>query len=309
MDEIEKYNPAEIIKIGDFVLTKEDVKRHYAKGATDAELAIHMMTANAWGLNPIKKEIMFVKYGDSPGQSVISYMVPIKRAEETGELLGYTVDYDGVGDSAMCRVTIHRRGWKEPFIHETTFKEVAYAKGKGGSKYLKSFGFQTQPIFMHKKTTINQAFKFAFPSLLGNMPYIQGEVPDGSYTTAKEIPHEIEEQQPDDDMPEEWRQEQTDVPPIKSDSPKESTNVALDTKSAGESDSSSELENKSEIPSSELTVYDVKVKCGAVGYPLRGRKPDPRGIMTRLSENKGYTCKMAMDDLDIYAIDKSRGEA
>ena len=272
------------------------------------------MTANAWGLNPVKQEIMFVKYGESPGQSVISYTVPIKRAEETGELLGYTVDYDGVGDAAICRVTIHRRGWKEPFVHETTYKEVAYAKGKGGSRYLKSFGFQTQPIFMHKKTTINQAFKFAFPSLLGNMPYIQGEVPDGSYTTAKEIPHEIEKQQPDNDMPEAWRTEkQQDQPPlIESDSPKESTNESLPTKSAGESDSSSPPEKKSEIAGGELTVYDVKVRCGVVGYPLKSsktRKADPKGIMHKLSENKGYTPKMAMSDLDLYALDKSRGEA
>ena len=101
-----------------------------------------------------------------------------------------------------------------------------------------------------------------------------------------------------------------------SDSPKESTTnvpIQTETKSAGESDSSSPPQTKSESSEGgELTVYDVKVRCGVVGYPLKSsktRKADPKGIMHKLSENKGYTPKMAMSDLDLYALDKSRGEA
>jgi len=176
-NEIVKSEVGEILKLDDLTLTKEQIKQHFTPGASDDELAVFIMTANAWGLNPIKKEIMFVKYGDHPGTSVINYQVPIKRAEASGELEGYTVDYKGQGDGAVCTVTVYRKGWKAPFVHEVTYREVAYGHRKDGGTYLKSAGWKAQPTFMHKKTTINQAFKLAFPSLLGNMPYIEGEVP------------------------------------------------------------------------------------------------------------------------------------
>ena len=185
-NEIVKSDVGEILKLDDLTLTKEQIKQHFTPGANDGELAVFIMTAQAWGLNPIKKEIMFVKYGNNPGTSVINYQVPIKRAEASGELEGYTVDYKGQGDNAVCIVTIHRKGWKTPFVHETVFREVAYGYRKDGGTYLKSAGWKAQPTFMHKKTSINQAFKLAFPSLLGNMPYIEGEVPvEGGTVEAK----------------------------------------------------------------------------------------------------------------------------
>ena len=178
-NEMVKHKSNEVLKLDDLTLSKEEIKRHFTPGASDDELAVFIMTAQSWGLNPIKKEIMFVKYGSNPGACVINYQVPIKRAEASGELQGYTVDYKGQGDNAVCTVTIHRKGWKTPFIHETVFREVAYGYSKAKGRYLKSgqWGTNGQPTFMHKKTTINQAFKLAFPSLLGNMPYIEGEVP------------------------------------------------------------------------------------------------------------------------------------
>ncbi len=54
-------------------LKLEDVKKYIAPNATDKELSRYKEIAKSYGLNPWKREIDFIKYGNSHGQAVVGY--------------------------------------------------------------------------------------------------------------------------------------------------------------------------------------------------------------------------------------------
>ena len=153
----------------EFTMSIDDVKNHWARGATDKELHVFMETAKMYGLNPVKREIYFVKYKNNPGQTLIGYEYYLRRAEETGQLNGWNVvfDKDDFGDKAV--VTIHRKDREHPFTWEVYRSEVDKKQAL----------WNVMPMFMTKKVAIAQAFRLAFPEQLGGAPYIQEEVLEG----------------------------------------------------------------------------------------------------------------------------------
>lgn len=129
----------------------------------------------AYGLNPIKKEVYGVKYGDS-FNIIVSADFYRKRAERTGLLDGFNTsvaEEDGI-QKAVC--TIHRKDWKHPFIHEVYMNE--YNSGKSL--------WREKPLTMLKKVAEAQAFRKCFPDELGGVPY-----------TAEELPEEMASETPD----------------------------------------------------------------------------------------------------------------
>jgi len=147
-------------------LNVEDVKKYICPGATDKELFLFMNIAKSYGLNPFKREIHFVKYGQNQGQTIVGYESFIKRAERTGKLDGWEVELgkDELGDKAI--ITIYRKDRKNPFkwtVYRTEFDS-------------QQVNWKKMPLFMLRKVAISQGFRLAFPEELGGMPYIPEEI-------------------------------------------------------------------------------------------------------------------------------------
>lgn len=154
--------------LGSIGLTIQDIKNSYARGATDAELAIFLDQAAANNLDPRKKEIYFVKYGNSAGNCITGYQTYIQRAERSGLLNGWSAELMKSSSDAIvaARVTIHRKDWEEPFTWTVERAEFDSSQ----SIWKKS------PGFMLKKVCIAQAFRLCFPNELGAMPYTSDEL-------------------------------------------------------------------------------------------------------------------------------------
>jgi hypothetical protein len=88
--------------------------------------------AKAYGLNPFKREIYAVAYGQGEYRKlsiITGYEVYLKRAERTGLLDGWETVFAGAGAALSCRITIWRKDWSRPFSHEVYYSEAAqYAK-------------------------------------------------------------------------------------------------------------------------------------------------------------------------------------
>jgi phage recombination protein Bet len=160
----------------DFQISAAEVKKFICPTATDQELFMFMGIAKSYGLNPLKREIHFVKrkFKDSQGNwkesgsTIVGYEVYIKRAERTGRLDGWKVwiEKDDIGEKAI--IEIKRKDQSMPLIWEVYRKEFDTEK----SVWLK------MPTFMLKKVAIAQGFRMAFPDDLGGMPYIPEEMPE-----------------------------------------------------------------------------------------------------------------------------------
>ena len=148
-----------------------------SKELTDQEKRQFIEIAVAYQLNPFKREIYCVPYGDGEYRQlsiIVGYEVYLKRAERTGNLDGWQAHIEGTGEDARAIVEIHRKDWNHPFIHETFWKEAAQRKKDGN---LTSF-WRKMPRFQLKKVAISQAFRMAFPDELGGLPYADAELPE-----------------------------------------------------------------------------------------------------------------------------------
>lgn len=131
--------------------------------------------AQAFGLNPFKRELYAVGYGDN-WNIITGYEVYLKRAERTGKLDGWETVIDGVGEQMSCTVIIYRKDWNRPFKHCVYYREVCQKTkdGKPNSVWSK------MPSFMTKKVAVAQGFRMCFPDEFGGMPYTSDEMPDPS---------------------------------------------------------------------------------------------------------------------------------
>jgi phage recombination protein Bet len=154
-----------------------------ASQLTEPEKLQFIEIAQAFKLNPFKREIHVAVYGEGEYRrlSIITgYEVYLKRAERTGKLDGWKAWVEGEGDAMKALVEIHRKDWSEPFQHEVYWRE-AVQKKKDGS--LTSF-WTKQPKFQLKKVAISQGFRLCFPDELGGLPYDASELPDAEALTA-----------------------------------------------------------------------------------------------------------------------------
>ena len=134
--------------------------------------------AQAYCLNPFKREIYCVSYGygDNKTTSIITgYEVYIKRAERTGKLDGWDLTIEGKMPDLKAIVTIYRNDWSRPFKHEVYFEEVVQRKKDGSINAM----WAKMPKFMLRKVAIAQGFRLCFPDELGGMPYTADEISEG----------------------------------------------------------------------------------------------------------------------------------
>lgn len=144
---------------------------------TETEITQFVSVCQAFGLSPWKREVYATIYGEGSYRrfSVITgYEVYLKRAERTGRLNGWSSRIDGEDDQMRAIVTIHRKDWAEPLIHEVFFAEAVQKKKDGTPT---SF-WSKMPRFQLKKVCISQAFRLCFPDELGGLPYDASELPD-----------------------------------------------------------------------------------------------------------------------------------
>jgi len=162
-----------------------------ASQLTHEEKLQFIEVAQAFGLNPFKREIHVAVYGEGEYRRmsiVVGYQVYLDRAERTGQLDGWRAWVEGQGEDMKALVEIHRKDWHAPFVHEVYWKEAVQRKRDGTPT---SF-WSKMPRFQLKKVAISQGFRLAFPSELGGMPYDPAELPDAEsamLVNTSEAPH------------------------------------------------------------------------------------------------------------------------
>ena len=136
-----------------------------AQKLDERETTQFLQIAKVYNLNPFKREIYCVKYGETLS-IIVGYESYIKRAERSGLLNGWSVSTQGEVPNLKAIVTIYRKDFANPFIHEVHFSEY---------KQNNTF-WNNKPITMIKKVAIAQAFRMCFSSEIGGMPYTAEEV-------------------------------------------------------------------------------------------------------------------------------------
>lgn len=149
-----------------------------ANNLTKGEFEQFVEIAQGFGLNPFKREIYANKYGNN-FSVIVGYETYIKRAERSGLLSGWSVKTDGSVNfknpkesTLRAEITIHRRDFQHPFIHEVYFSEY-FGTTKEGA--LNKF-WGSKPMTMIKKVAMAQGFRLCFSDELGGMPYTAEEM-------------------------------------------------------------------------------------------------------------------------------------
>lgn len=182
--EIEVFNGAKALEI-----TAENIRKYIpgTSNMTNDEMAVFLNLCSMYKLNPYKREIHPIKYGNnSELQIVVGYETFLKRAERAGQLNGWyfeneeAIETNGHKDFKVTLV-IHRKDWDNPFKHTVYFQEVAQRKSNGEFNAI----WKKMPRFMTKKVCISQGFRMCFPDEFGGMPYTDAEM--GIETTEYEV--------------------------------------------------------------------------------------------------------------------------
>ena len=161
-----------------------------AQKLTAQEKIQFLQIAQAYQLNPFKREIYATKYGDGGQLSIIvGYETYLKRAERTGQLDGWTTQfsYDEAGALFSCTITIWRKDRSREFTWEVFYDEqVQYTNAGKISKFWQKGRQQL------RKVAISQGMRLAFPDELGGMPYTDDELPPVIQDTTAEVVHEAQ---------------------------------------------------------------------------------------------------------------------
>jgi phage recombination protein Bet len=267
-------------------ITMQDVKKFIAPTATDQELYMFVQIARSQNLNPFKREIYFIGYGDRHS-IVVGYEVYLKRAMASGLCEGFKVEViDGGKDTERAKVTIHRKGWKEPFEWEAS--RSVWDK--------KQSSWKVMPEHMLKKVALSQAFRLCFPDAIDGMPYTGEEIEAGGVEVQAEFTAS-------DDKP-----------------AKETGSISLDDLTKGEvpvepptpiveklkeefdaevvePETAVPWDQIKKIPLAQLTEQNVLDVVNMLNYPLTGA--DPKGIRKMLPKY----LKAAIEKLEAWEME------
>jgi phage recombination protein Bet len=184
-------NTTAVAQISDKVLTEYLDTFTGTNALTELEKIQFLNIAKAYGLNPFKREIYAVAYGEKVRQCsiIVGYEVSLKRAEATGLLNGWEVKYRGEGMNLSAQITIYRKDWERPFVHEVYYEESVQLKDDKPNKI-----WAKQPRVMLRKVAISQGFRLCFPIDLGGIPYTEDEMPIERNVTPASTGAELAEQ-------------------------------------------------------------------------------------------------------------------
>ena len=171
----------------------ELIKRNFAYGATDGELALFFEIARIRKLNPLLGEIKWVrrrKWDKELKKWVETATIIIgidggrRKAEESNRLDGISVKVlrDDSGNIAYGAATLWLKGSTHPVYAEVPFAEYA-AKDRDGN--IQS-NWKTMPETMIKKVAEFTAYRMAFAAELGGM-YIEEEMQQAGTPIAQPV--------------------------------------------------------------------------------------------------------------------------
>lgn len=139
--------------------------------------------AQSFNLNPFKREIYATTYKDKDGKTqmsvVVGYEVYLKRAEMNPAFDGYDVDFGRENNDIFCTCVVYRKDRNHPTKAKVFLAD--YSTGKSL--------WNTKPRVMLEKVAICTAFRRAFPTDFGGMPYEPSELPQ---TSDRELPSPCE---------------------------------------------------------------------------------------------------------------------
>lgn len=171
-DAIVRTNGAAIQKpiAPSFEFTEEQrriIRDTFLNGASESEAAVLMELARVRRLNPITRQIHFVKRWDSRKKAEVwSPQVGIdgfrSLAERTGLYDGQDepeFEYDKSGHMKLCRVRVYRKDWSRPCVGVAHFSEYVQTTKEGGATQM----WATKPHVMLAKCAEALAIRKAFP--------------------------------------------------------------------------------------------------------------------------------------------------
>lgn len=135
------------------------------------EQAQFLAIACAFNLNPYKKEVYPIAYGQGNGRKlsiIVGYEVYLKRAETYQQYDGYVVEWEGSGADLRAKCTVYRKDRNHPTVSTVWLREYTQNNSM----------WNTKPHVMLEKVAIATALRRAFPVEMGGMPYIADELPD-----------------------------------------------------------------------------------------------------------------------------------
>ena len=139
---------------------------------TDVQRNQFAAVAQAFGLNPFKREIYATTYRNKDGQTVMSivtgYEVYLKRAEMNPNYDGFETEFNIVDKHMNCTCKVYRKDRRMPITSTVWMAE--YSTGRSL--------WATKPRMMLEKVAIATAFRRAFPTDFGGMPYTNDELPE-----------------------------------------------------------------------------------------------------------------------------------
>ena len=154
-----------------------------------------LAVAQAYGLNPFKRDIYATIYVAKNGGKrtftiIVGYEVYLKRAEESGQLDGWKVDFldsQTAGIPFSATVTIWRKDRTHSFEWTVYYHEQVQTTKDYNTGELRPTAFWVKAYQQLRKVAISQAFRLYFPEKNGGMPYTREEMPDYSVedTTAE----------------------------------------------------------------------------------------------------------------------------
>ena len=164
---------------------------------TDVQRNQFAAVAQAFGLNPFKREIYATTYRNKDGQTVMSivtgYEVYLKRAEMNPNYNGFETNFQVVNGEMGCTCKVYRKDRTMPVTSTVWMSEYSTGRSLWASK----------PRMMLEKVAIATAFRRAFPCDFGGMPYTTDELPEHMTGADKleqqgytEVPQDAQQQAP-----------------------------------------------------------------------------------------------------------------
>lgn len=164
---------------------------------TDVQRNQFAAVAQAFGLNPFKREIYATTYRNKDGQTVMSivtgYEVYLKRAEMNQNYNGFETNFQVVNGEMGCTCKVYRKDRTMPVTSTVWMSEYSTGRSLWASK----------PRMMLEKVAIATAFRRAFPCDFVGMPYTTDELPEHMTGADKleqqgftEVPQDTQPQHP-----------------------------------------------------------------------------------------------------------------
>ena len=150
-------------------ISSDDIRKYIAPDLTEKEFWMFIQTARTFGLNPLKREIYAIKYGDK--FSVITgYQVYLQRIIQADILEYWGVEIEKPdpknADTWIGVFTAKRKDWAKEFVWKVPMIEANKKQAL----------WNTQKEFQLKKTTISQGCRMLAPDIVAGIPYTNEEL-------------------------------------------------------------------------------------------------------------------------------------